>query len=284
MKKYSGLENDSCKEKQSILNDLSKATVAVVLGAIAGSLLQGVASARNAKLTRQEVEKEMPETVIDAQVDTRITNEKKSESEKNALYETLRNEIISTQAMRTNLIVYMYSVYFLVFGYGAGSNGNKICFVVTFAVLVAFQTKICRMKYTIAQISIFIQKYVESNEESLLNKWEKINLENNLLRTPNTIFTVLSSTGAFQLGFLSLIMFWYSAYKENNFSCILEWPCPKMVTSVVLFIVCCLCQGALLFLSDEYKVNKDNRDNIETAFSEYMQLNKDPKANNPQEK
>ena len=185
------------------------------------------------------------------------------ENEKTAVYETLRNEIISTQAMRTNLIVYMFSVYFLLFGYGIGNGeSHKLRFVATYAVLLAFQTKIIRLKFTIARISAFISKYFEEEKEDRLYKWETINLYNDFFRTNNKLFTILSSTAAFQLGLLSLFAFLRYTYKEYGNMNILLWSCPDKFSVGICFISLFF----LLRIRDEYKVSIEIKKSMKQQF------------------
>lgn len=187
-----------------------------------------------------------------------------NENEKIAIYESLRNEIISTQGMRTNLIVYMFSVYFLLFGYGVGNDkSHNLCFVATYFVLLAFQTKIIRSKYTIARISVFIRDYYEPKTKEKLYKWETINLKNDFYRTNNKVITFFSSTAAFQLGFLSLFAIVISVCKANEIG--IKEICSLGIKKVIcswsnlerfLIIICIICQIILFFIRDDYKVDK----------------------------
>ena len=87
-----------------------------------------------------------------------------------AVYESLRNEIISAQSTRTNLIVYMYTVYAVLFGWGV--ERSRVFFVITFLILLPFQGKINRCKYTIARISSYIKVFFEEDPRHNIH-WEE---------------------------------------------------------------------------------------------------------------
>ena len=102
-----------------------------------------------------------------------LMNKNAVKKEDIAVYESLRNEIISTQGIRSNMIVYMYTVFVVLFGLGV--EISRVFFFVAVFVLLSFQAKINRCKQVIARISAYIIVYFEKETDSI--HWETANAE-----------------------------------------------------------------------------------------------------------
>ena len=200
------------------------------------------------------------------------------ENERIAVYASLRNEIVSTQAMRTTMIVYMFTVYFVLYGLGFDKN-QKLCFVATYAVLIAFQAKIVRLKYTITRISFYIKKNFEEKRDDSFPKWETTNLDNCLLRTNNRVVTVLSCIGAILLGLLSLVTFLLITWKELD-TCIISWPCSYKICAGACFFGLL----TLIIIGDEYYINEKEKDKIRTQLNKINRKTNETKQQKAKQK
>lgn len=183
------------------------------------------------------------------------------DEENMAVYETLRNEIISTQGMRTTLIVYMYTVYFAIVTFEAITSGrieieNRIPYVVSLVVLVFFQSKIHRCAYTIARISAYIIVFFETDRKDI--HWETVNCNRGVAKKEkNKIIEYLSGTGAPYLGILSGIGYWLEI-KRPIYASRLDWG----ITAI--FIICII---YLFLIHSDYNIDKDNEEKLEMIRS-----------------
>lgn len=124
-----------------------------------------------------------------------------------AVYESLRNEIIATQETRANLVVYMYTVFAALFALGV--EQSKVFFVIASFIVISFQSRINRCKYTIARISAYIKVFFEEERDDI--HWESSHTDKTTykvrLRADNTFVSLLSETGSVQLGVISLVCY-----------------------------------------------------------------------------
>ena len=154
-----------------------------------------------------------------------------------AVYESLRNEIISAQSTRTNLIVYMYTVYAVLFGWGV--ERSRVFFVITFLILLPFQGKINRCKYTIARISSYIKVFFEEDPRHNIHWEEAYDNVQKEAKYPNGRgpLRLLSISGSIPLGILSISAYLLSfrLERENTVSCICECEAKAECIKKILF-------------------------------------------------
>lgn len=133
------------------------------------------------------------------------------------VYETLRNEIISTQTMRKNIIMYMYVVYVTLFVLAI--EFSPYIFLITYIILIPFQAQILRCKFTISKISAYIKIFFEDERKDM--HWESLQVSEItkpfLNKTNNRLVSLLAGTGSIQLGILSSLGFiGYTLYNSYN--------------------------------------------------------------------
>lgn len=87
-----------------------------------------------------------------------------------AVYEALRNSILHCEDGIRNAQIYMYSVYFVLLGLGISLHPLLI---VSFFVLIAFQTMINKDRIAIERISAYIRVFFESKRNDI--HWESLN-------------------------------------------------------------------------------------------------------------
>lgn len=203
-----------------------------------------------------------------------LMNKNAVKKEDIAVYESLRNEIISTQGIRSNMIVYMYTVFVVLFGLGV--EISRVFFFVAVFVLLSFQAKINRCKQVIARISAYIIVYFEKETDSI--HWETANAEVKD-DTSTSIAKKLSRTSSIQLGVISLISFivkagydWYNhAYRWNTHYCLI-------ILDIALLLIIIACVVLLVRLNDEYDIKEETMKKWEDYFSNYKD-GKNPAVN-----
>ena len=187
-----------------------------------------------------------------------------------AVYESLRNGIIATQGTRANYIVYMYSVYAIIFGIGV--ERSSIYFVVALIILISFQAKINRCKYTISRISAFIRVFFEEKQNDI--HWEEANIHESTSefkkKMDSKLSSVLSGTSSLQLGLLSL--FSYTTKTAYNwFASKYTWSSHKyeVIIEVALIIFSIAGVVVLYLLNGEFDVDKDDINEMEDVFRSF---------------
>lgn len=168
--------------------------------------------------------------------------------EDKAVYESLRNEIISAQSTRTNLIVYMYTVYVVLFGLGV--ERSRVFFVITFLILLPFQGKINRCKYTIARISSYIKVFFEEDPRYNIHWEEAYDNVQKEAKYPNGRgrLRILSRSGSIPLGRLSFYAYIFASLLEwvNTVSCICKCEAEAECVKKILFECGCeTCKNVL---------------------------------------
>ncbi len=178
------------------------------------------------------------------------------DEENMAVYEALRNEIVSTQGMRTTLIVYMYTVYFTIVTFGTITSGetginNRIPYVVSLLVLIFFQSKIQRCAYTIARISAYIIVFFETDRKDI--HWETVNCNRGVAKkAKNKISEYLSGTGAPYLGIISGVGYWLEIKKPTNAGCV-DWVITAIFFGCIVY---------LFIIHSDYTIDKDNKEKL----------------------
>ncbi len=186
-------------------------------------------------------------------------------SENLCVYETLRNEIISTQAMRKNIIMYMYAVYATLFVLAV--EFSYYFFLLTYIILIPFQAQIFRCKFTISKISAYIKIFFEDEREDM--HWESLQVSQItkpfLNKTNNRLVSLLAGTGSVQLGILSTISFisyiLYNSYNNNAFNLQLIELLLIFISIVLVFVI--------IIVNNEYKKNYNAE--IYEAFAKYKE-------------
>lgn len=93
-----------------------------------------------------------------------------------AVYETLRNNIISCEERITNEKIYMYVVYFALLAFGVERTG---ILMLSYLVLIVFQTMINRDRTAIEKASAYIRIFFEEKGDI---HWESLHKEQRHLR------------------------------------------------------------------------------------------------------
>lgn len=119
------------------------------------------------------------------------------------VYETLRNEIISTQEQRRNVWLYMYTLYVALFVIGIEFNYHLI--LCTYVVIIPFQNIINECTSAISRLSAYIMVFFEKDNEDM--NWEFFQLYPEYRyyysKDHKTIIGRLKNTGSIQLGLLT---------------------------------------------------------------------------------
>lgn len=166
--------------------------------------------------------------------------------EKTCVYETLRNEIISTQEQQRNVWIYMYVLFCTLFVLGL--QWSKYLFLVTYIVLIPFQCIINDYLWSVSKISTYIRVFFEDDIYNGIH-WECFHLYSPYRRyyseKVKSITGVLEITGSIHLGILSTGSFcifmlkdaWYTGgYNISQIDFMLI--CLSLILLFILFAIC----------------------------------------------
>lgn len=189
----------------------------------------------------------------------------------NTVYESLRNEIIATQGTRTNLSVYMFSVYAIIFVLGFDEKPE--CFVLASVILIAFQSKINRSNYTIARISSFIRVIFEDEGKNGKHiNWETVEvdekIQKELKRSNNRLVEKISEQGSVFLGILSFVCYLIVGW-PNIDSKEISQVLIKIIPYLIFVILSLVCLAILIVICGDYKIEKKDRTKMDKVFRKY---------------
>lgn len=123
------------------------------------------------------------------------------------VYETLRNEIISTQEQRRNVWLSMYTLYATLFVFGVEFNYHLL--LCTYVIIIPFQNIINDCTSAVSKLSAYIMVYFERNRDDM--NWEYLQLypeyRNYYSKDHKTIIGRLKNTGSTQLGLLTTAIY-----------------------------------------------------------------------------
>lgn len=180
-----------------------------------------------------------------------------------AVYESLRNEIIATQGVRANMIVYMYTVYIALFALGV--ERGRVFFVISYVILISFQAKINRCKYTIARISTYIRVFFEEERDDM--HWETTNTVGkrpaSKLKADNEFISFLSGMSTVQLGIISFICFCVSVVLNYDEKVGL------LCSDIILCVASVVCIVILAYVNNDYKVKKEDITEMAREYRNY---------------
>ena len=88
--------------------------------------------------------------------------------ESELVYSSLRSEILLVEEMQRNMYLYMYSIFAVL--YVLGVQFGHIFFLITFVVLIPFQSKINFYSWSITKMSVYIRVFFEETGNTI--HWE----------------------------------------------------------------------------------------------------------------
>jgi len=134
--------------------------------------------------------------------------------ESELVYSALRNELILIEEMQRNMYIYMYSIYAVL--YAVGVQFGNIFFLLTYIVLIPFQSKIDLYNWSITKMSIYIRVFFEEKRNDI--HWESLQTYPLLIRAEkhkkNTLAGIFSRYDAALLGCLATISFIFIEIKK----------------------------------------------------------------------
>ena len=99
--------------------------------------------------------------------------------ESKAVYSSLRSEILLIEEMQRNVFLYMNSIFAVL--YTLGVQFGHIFFLMTFIVLIPFQSKINYYSWAIRKMSIYIRVFFEETSDNI--HWESFQTYPAFVRT-----------------------------------------------------------------------------------------------------
>lgn len=172
------------------------------------------------------------------------------------VYEALKNTVLHCEDGIRNARIYMYTVYFTLLAFGFKYHWMHL---VSFLVLIAFQTMINQDRIAIERISSYIRVFFEEKRNdmhwSLLNK-DEVHLA--IYRTQyKNLGWYINNSGASILAILSFGILIVTALKNYSVS---EIPYTILVE---LFIACLLCILVIYVNTKMYIDNIRNQNSIQ---------------------
>lgn len=135
--------------------------------------------------------------------------------ESKAVYSSLRSEILLIEEMQRNVFLYMNSIFAVL--YTLGVQFGHIFFLMTFIVLIPFQSKINYYSWAIRKMSIYIRVFFEETSDNI--HWESFQTYPAFVRTAkyraNSIWGFFIRFSTALLGSLASISF--IVMQINNF-------------------------------------------------------------------
>lgn len=141
---------------------------------------------------------------------------KKKIKESPLVYSSLRSEILLVEEMQRNMYLYMHSIFAAL--YALGVQFSHIFFLVTYIVLIPFQSKINYYAWTITKMSVYIRVFFEETNNDM--HWETFQTYPKHFRefkhNNNSIWGFFSRANTALLGILASISFVIIEVKNYN--------------------------------------------------------------------
>ncbi len=122
-------------------------------------------------------------------------------------YEYLRAEIISFEGQQRNTWIYMFVLFTTLFAFGLEISHQL--FLVTYIILIPFQSAINRHSWSITKLSLYIRVFYEEDDCQI--NWESLHkfpqYSEFYKKFNKQITNVIYHTCSVQLGFLSMIFY-----------------------------------------------------------------------------
>lgn len=178
-------------------------------------------------------------------------------------YDSIRNELIAMEEIQLNLWIAMYASYFTLFV--LAMQWSYYILLLTFIVLIPFQSKILRYKWSIIRMSMFIVVFFESERKDL--HWETFHscsdeFKQYCKKFNKGLSSIFSETGAVQLGVISMITFWsYIIYYSIQ---------THRVSYIDMLLVLLSIVGAIMIFILKRKYGNFGRD-VDDVIKEYKE-------------
>ena len=160
----------------------------------------------------------------------------KSKHENMAVYETLRNSIISGEERITNEKIYMYVVYFALLALYVES-GHSWMILITYLVLAVFQTLINGERIAVEKTSTYIRVFFENNSDI---HWETLHKEQHYLRAylvaTRNIGWYMEKHGSSSLAIVSFLILLITSLQQFHSFCLL--PSNLVIELIIAFFSC----------------------------------------------
>ncbi|MGM9615699.1 MAG: hypothetical protein ACI3W7_09280 [Oscillospiraceae bacterium] len=185
----------------------------------------------------------------------------KSVQEKLAVYDTLRDSIISCENRMVNEKIYMYIVYFtlLTLGYD-----HTWAILVSYLVLIVFQSLINEEAVAVEKASTYIRIFFEKDMDI---HWETLH-KNELflskyLPSVRTIGQYIENHGASILAIISFLVLLTTSLQQYSF---LKLP-SELVVELILSVILCV---AVIYINKNLYINNgDTGSDLETGIVDF---------------
>ena len=177
------------------------------------------------------------------------------------VYETLRNSIISCEERIANGKIYMYVVYFTLLAFGFEHRGMIL---VSYLVLIVFQTLINGDRMAVEKASTYIRVFFEKNGDI---HWETLHKEQRQLKAYITatrnIGWHIEKYGASMLALISFLVLLITSLQQYSF-------CALPLELVIELILAALLYIVVIFINTRLYINNgDTGGDLENSIREF---------------
>ena len=183
------------------------------------------------------------------------------------IYDSLRNEILLIEELQRNIWIAMYASYLTLFV--VALEWSYYIFLLTYMVLIPFQSQILRYRWSIRRMSEYIIVFFEQQRKDM--HWETFN-SSNIFKKYYKIFnknlaSIFSGTGAIQLGVISTITLWGFIINRYVNELNITW------VDILCVILSLFCMHIIIILNRQY--NKGYGNDVNDIVKEYKdEINK----------
>lgn len=164
-----------------------------------------------------------------------------------AVYEALKNTALHCEDGIRNARIYMYTIYFTLLSLGFT---YRWMFLVSFFVLIAFQTMINMDRVAVERVSSFIRIFFESKRNDM--HWSLLNKDEDHLAAYRTQYQnigwYINYAGASLLSVLSLLAMLITYLHDYNIS---EFPVTVWMELIIALLLC----GLVIYINSRMYVS-----------------------------
>lgn len=187
---------------------------------------------------------------------------KKNKNRENIhIYDSLRSEILLIEELQRNIWIAMYASYLTLFV--VALEWSYYIFLLTYMVLIPFQSQILRYRWSIRRMSEYIIVFFEQQRKDM--HWETFHNSDNFKKYykkfNKNLASIFSGTGVIQLGGISTITLWGFIINRYVKGLNITW------VDILCIILSLFCMIIIIILNRQY--NKGYGNDVSDIVKEY---------------
>lgn len=186
------------------------------------------------------------------------------EGENLAVYEALRNSIVSCEERIANETIYMYVIYFAMLSFGFQYNW---LFLVTFVVLIVFQAMINTDKLAIEKASTYIRVFFEEVRDDM--HWETMHKDSSHLdaykKKIRNIGWYLNKYGSSCLAIISFIALIVTLIQQHDYII-----CKLSASQIIMVVIAVILCGVAVRVNKQVYINNgESNDSVSKSIEKF---------------